>query len=174
MEAATRALAGFPKPSIAMIRGACFGGGCSLALTCDFRFAEDTARFGIPPARLGVAYPLEDTKRLVDTVGLGAARDLLMTGRILTAADALAIGLVDRVVPPDALAVAIDRHAETLAGLSQFSLRATKAIIGEILAGAASETATARALWAEAFASPDVAEGASAFLQKRRPRFTFS
>ncbi len=174
MERATRALAAFAKPTVAVIRGACFGGGCSLALCCDFRLADDSARFGIPPARLGIAYPLEDTKRLIDTVGLAAARKLLMIGRILDAAEARAIGLVDHIFAPGLLVTEADRFGQHLADLSQFSLRATKTVIAQILAGATAETEISRQLWAEGFSGPDLAEGASAFLEKRRPRFTFS
>ncbi|MDB5396003.1 MAG: putative enoyl-CoA hydratase echA8 [Rhodospirillales bacterium] len=174
MGRATRALAAFPKPTIAVIQGPCVGGGSSLALCCDFRFADDTARFGVTPARLGIAYPLEDTKRLIDNVGLGAARDLLMTGRIIAVEEAAKIRLVDRCWPSERLWDEAKAYAETLAGLSQFSIRASKAIIGEILGGACEETELSRQLFTGGFAGEDLAEGASAFLGKRKPRFTFS
>jgi enoyl-CoA hydratase/carnithine racemase len=174
MGRATRALAGFPKPTIAVIQGPCFGGACSVALCCDFRFADDTARFGITPARLGITYPLEDAKRLIDAVGVGPARDLLMTGRLVEPDEALAIGLIDQSWEPDQLWGAANAYGVTLAGLSQFSIRATKEIFTEILAGAAAETELSRRLFTDAFAGEDLAEGARAFIEKRRPRFTFS
>ena len=95
----TRRLSGFSKPTIAVIQGGCYGGGCSLAMCCDLRFADPTARFGVTPGRLGITYPLEDTKRLIDAVGVGAARDLLMTGRFVDAREALKMGLIDRLWP---------------------------------------------------------------------------
>jgi enoyl-CoA hydratase/carnithine racemase len=174
MARATRALASFPKPTVAVIQGPCIGAGASVALCCDFRFADETARFGVTPARLGLTYPLEDTKRLVDTVGLGAARDLLMTGRIIGAEEALAIGLVDRCWPADRLWDEIHGYAATLCGLSQFSIRAAKTVIGQVVAGAREETALSRQLFIDGFAGEDLAEGARAFLEKRKPRFTFS
>ncbi len=174
MGKATRALAAFPKPTIAVIQGPCFGGGCNLALCCDFRFAAEDARFGITPARLGITYPLEDTKRLIDAVGLGAARDLLMTGRFLNAEEALSLGFIDRRWPSERLWDETNAYAATLASGSQYSIRATKAIIGEIHAGATLETARSQSLWSGAFEGEDLAEGASAFLEKRKPRFTFS
>ena len=174
MGRATRTLAGFPKPTIAVIQGSCFGGGCNLALCCDFRFAADDARFGITPAKLGITYPLEDTRRLIDAVGVGAARDLLMTGRMFGAEEALALGLVDRCWPGADLWDKVNAYAETLAGLSQYSIRATKATIGEILAGATEETEQTRSLWIGAFGGADLKEGVGAFLEKRKPRFRFS
>lgn len=174
MGRATRALADFPKPTIAVIQGPCIGGGCNIALCCDFRFADGSARFGATPARLGMVYPLEDTKRLIETVGLGAARDLLMTGRIIAADEALTIGLVDRLWPADRLWDETNAYAATLAGLSQFSIRAAKAIFGQILAGESQETDLSRQLFADGFAGEDLAEGGRAFLEKRKPRFTFS
>lgn len=174
MGRATRALAEFPKPTIAVIHGPCFGGGCNLALCCDFRFAAEDARFGITPARLGITYPLEDTKRLIDAVGLGAARDLLMTGRFVTSEEALSLGFIDRRWPADRLMDEANAYAETLAGGSQYSIRATKAIIGEIHAGATLETERSQLLWRGAFTGEDLAEGVRAFLAKRKPRFTYS
>jgi enoyl-CoA hydratase/carnithine racemase len=174
MARATRALAAFPKPTIAVIQGPCVGGGLNVAMCCDFRFADDTARFGATPARLGMVYPLEDTKRLIETTGLGAARDLLMTGRIVGADEALAIGLIDRCWPADRLWDEANAYAATLAGLSQFSIRAAKTIIGQILAGESEETELSRRLFTDGFAGEDLAEGAKAFMEKRKPRFTFS
>jgi enoyl-CoA hydratase/carnithine racemase len=174
MGRATRALTDFPKPTIAVVQGPCIGGGCNIALCCDFRFADETARFGCTPARLGMVYPLEDTKRLIEAVGLGAARDLLMTGRIIAADEAQSIGLVDRLWPADRLWPETDAYVATLSGLSQFSIRAAKAIIGQILSGEAQETELSRRLFADGFAGEDLAEGAKAFLEKRKPCFTFS
>jgi enoyl-CoA hydratase/carnithine racemase len=171
---ATRALAAFPKPTIAVIQGPCFGGACSVALCCDFRFADDSARFGITPARLGIVYPLEDAKRLIAAVGVGAARDLLMTGRFLTHTDALELGLIDKCWPAAQLWDEAHSYAATLSSLSQFSIRATKEIFSEIVGGAAEETALSRRLFVDAFSGEDLPEGARAFIEKRKPRFTFS
>ena len=170
----TRLLSAFPKPTIAVIQGPCIGGGCSLALCCDFRFADDTARFGITPGRLGITYPLEDTKRLIDAVGMGRARDLLMTGRIIDPAEALKIGMIDRVATSDGLWDEAEAYGQTIAGLSQYAIRASKSVITEIRAGACAETETTRGLFTGAFDGEDMAEGVRAFLEKRKPRFTFS
>jgi enoyl-CoA hydratase len=118
--------------------------------------------------------PLEDTKRLIDTVGLGAARHLLMTGQIVDAGEAFSIGLVDRVWPADQLWDETNAYTAVLSGLSQFSIRAAKAVIGQILAGESVETELSCRLFADGFAGEDLAEGAKAFLAKRKPRFTFS
>jgi enoyl-CoA hydratase/carnithine racemase len=174
MSRTTRRLSGFPKPTLAVIQGPAVGGGCAIAMCCDFRFADETARIGVTAARLGIAYPLEDTKRLIDALGLSRARDMLMTGRIFRAEDALAAGLIDRLAPADRLWTEAMLFAETMAEASQFSIRASKAIIAEILGGAATETEQSRRLFAEAFAHEDLAEGARAFLEKRRARFSFS
>ena len=170
----TRRLSTFAKPTIAVIQGPCIGGGCSLALCCDFRFADDTARFGVTPGRLGITYPLEDTKRLIDAVGLGRARDLLMTGRIIDPAEALKIGMIDRVATADGLWDEVEAYGQVIAGLSQYAIRASKSVIAEIQAGASAETETTRGLFIGAFEGEDLAEGVRAFLEKRKPLFTFS
>jgi len=174
MGEATRRLAGLAKPSIAMVQGPCVGGGCAIALCCDFRFADTSAEFGVTPARLGVTYPLEDTKRLIDAIGVGRARDMLMTGHLIDAERALAIGLIDRVLPPESLRTEAERYAGVIAERSQYSVRSVKATIGEIQAGAAQETDRSRRAFVESFQGEDLAEGARAFLEKRPPRFTFS
>jgi enoyl-CoA hydratase/carnithine racemase len=174
MQRTTRRLAGFAKPTVAVIQGPCVGGGCSVAMCCDFRFGDDSARIGVTAARLGIVYPLEDTKRLVDMLGLSRAREMLMTGHVYHAADALAAGLLDRVLPADRLWPETLMFAETMAAASQVSIRASKAILAEIQAGATVETTASRRLFVEAFAQADLAEGASAFMEKRRARFSFS
>ena len=97
------------KPTIAQIGGSCIGGGCGLAVACDLRFAASDARFGITPAKLGLAYSLGDVRRLVNLIGPARAKDLLFSARLIDADEALRLGLIDRVVPPDELAQAGSR-----------------------------------------------------------------
>jgi enoyl-CoA hydratase/carnithine racemase len=170
--AAYEALAGLAKPTIAMVQGACFGGGCALALCCDLRYADPSARFCIPPARLGLTYSLGETKRLADLVGPSRAKEMLMGARVILAEEALRIGLATR------LFAAVDLERETLAfaeqlsALSQFTIRAVKQVIAEIQNGAVAETEVSRRLLEEQFAGPDYLEGRRAFLEKRPPVFT--
>lgn len=166
-----RLLGHFPKPTIAMIAGPCVGAGCGLALACDMRVAADTARFGITPAKLGLIYPLQDTKRLVDLVGPSQARMILFTGRLVDAAHALRIGLIDEVTTPDALDDTVRALAADLCAASQHSIRGSKRIIQMVLDGVADDTAETSAMFASAFAGPDHLEGRSAFLEKRPARF---
>jgi enoyl-CoA hydratase/carnithine racemase len=168
---AQRRLARNAKPTIAKIRGACIGGGCGIALCCDLRFADPTAKLAITPAKLGLIYSLADTKRLVDTVGPARAKDILYTGRILDAAEALAVGLVDRVVPAADLDAAVETYAGQIAEASQFSVRGTKQIIHMILDGATDDTAETRRHFVRAFSEPDFKEGFAAFTGKRKPVF---
>lgn len=165
------AVARLEKPVIAVVWGACVGGGCGLALACDLRFAAEGARFGIPPARLGAAYSFGDTRQLVDLVGPARARDILFSGRLLGAEEALRIGLCDRVIPEAGLWAAAEAYARELAGLSAVSLATSKRMIRSILDGAVAEGPEHRAWLDAAFAGPDFAEGYAAFLEKRAPRF---
>jgi enoyl-CoA hydratase/carnithine racemase len=174
MRAGIGALHDCAKPTIAVVEGPCVGGGLALALHADLRFAAASARFAIPPARLGTVYAFDDTKALVARVGHGRAADLLFSGRTVAAEEALAIGLVDRVVPDAELRGTVDAYAEGLCRLSQRSIRHQKTILREIWNGAASETERARALFDASFTSEDFREGYNAFLEKRRPAFPFS
>ncbi|MAL08300.1 MAG: enoyl-CoA hydratase [Maricaulis sp.] len=166
------ALAAFPAPVIARVEGACIGGGCGLALACDLRFATETARLGITPAKLGLAFPFNDTKRLVDAVGIPAAKDLIFTARHVGADEALAMGLVDRVWPLEHFdAEFADWLAPLLAG-SPHTAKVMKQMIGLIAGGAAQETSETRKLFRDAFTGDDFQEGYQAFLGKRAPDFT--
>ena len=170
--AAYEALAGLAKPTIAMVRGACFGGGCALALCCDMRYADPSARFCIPPARLGLTYSRGETKRLVDLVGPSRAKEMLMGARVIEAEEALRIGLATRLFAAADLERETLAFAEQLCGLSQFTICAVKRIVHEIQNGAVAETELSRRLLDEQFEGPDYLEGRRAFLEKRRPHFT--
>jgi enoyl-CoA hydratase/carnithine racemase len=172
VRAAQSALRELPRPVIAEIAGACVGGGCGLALSSDLRFAARGARFGITTARLGLAYSYEDTAQLVAAVGPSRAKDLLFSGRLIEAEEALVIGLIDRLLPdPGALAQAVAEYAEALAGLSPASIRAAKAMVNAITAPDPARAAAQSRLFEATFAGPDFAAGRAAFLARRPPRF---
>lgn len=170
--AALNALAHFPKPTLAKITGACVGGGCGLALACDMRFAAEGARFGITPGKLGLAYTLNDTRRLIDAVGVANAKDILFTGRLLDASEALRMGLLTQLTTPDALDAAVDDYVALIAAASAQSARTAKNIIALIQSGVSEDNEQTRAWFLEAFQSDDFQEGYRAFLEKRRPKFS--
>ena len=172
--AAEQALEGMSKPTIAMVHGYCIGGGCGLALACDMRFADENASFAITPAKLGLVYSLESTKRLVDLVGPAQAKWVLMSGQRVDAQRAHQIRLADEVVPRDDLEKLTYEFAELLCTRAQFSIRATKQIVGRILAGQLEDDDESRELRNSSFDTEDYAEGVRAFLEKRRPEFTWS
>ncbi len=169
--AALAGIAELEKPVIAMINGLCFGGGCSVALACDLRFAADHARFAVPAARLGLSYPFErGVESLVHVVGPTHAADLLLSGRALDAEEALRIGLVNRVVPGEELEAVTRDYALRMAECAPLTLAAHKAAIQEALRPTpASERV--RVLAARCFNSADYQEGVAAFLAKRKPVF---
>ncbi len=158
-------LARATKPVIAFIDGDCVGGGCGLALAADIRISTPRARFGITPAKLGLVYPLHDTKLLVDLVGPGQAKRILFTGALIDAPEALRIGLVDMLAddPADMLA--------TLTANSPHSLTRSKAMVRRILDGQVADDAETLAMFAAAFEGPDFKEGVAAFLNKTVPKF---
>lgn len=171
--AAYEAVAGLVKPTIAMVRGVCYGGGCALALTCDMRYADRTARFAIPPARLGLAYSLRETKRLADLVGPSKAKEMLMGAKALDAEEALQAGLATRLFDAADLETETLGFAEELCRLSQYTIRAVKQTVGIIADGATDDTEETRTLSMGAFDEPDYNEGRDAFLEKREPKFTY-
>ena len=154
-----------PKPTVALIDGDCVGGGCGLALACDLRIASARSRFGITPAKLGLVYPLHDTKLLVDLVGPANAKRILFTGALIDAAEAHRIGLINEINEN------ADALIETMTSVSGHSQRESKAMIRRILDGQMADDDTTRALFAGAFTGPDFSEGVDAFLNKRKPDF---
>jgi enoyl-CoA hydratase len=162
----------FPKPVIAAINGFCLGGGCELAMACDIRIASDKAKLGQPEINLGLLPGGGGTQRLPRLVGLGNALKLLYTGDMVTADEALRLGLVDEVVPATELATRVKGLADTIAAKSPVALRYIKEAVR-----ASARTPLGEGLQLEriffglVFASADKAEGVEAFLQKRKPVF---
>jgi len=171
-EAATIAVRDWPGPTIAAISGFAMGGGCGLALACDFRVGDSTAKIGIPAARLGVLYGTLDCGLLYRQVGLANAKRVLYSGRAFEVHEATRLGLLDVTVENDALDAASDL-ANEFAANAPLTLSGSKFILEACAAG----TAGGRAAEIQAFidagmASADYAEGRRAFMEKRKPVFT--
>jgi enoyl-CoA hydratase/carnithine racemase len=164
---AEEALAAFPKPTLAAVRGHCVGGGAQLAAACDLRLAEAGALFGVTPAKLGIVYPASSTRRLVSLVGPATAKYLLFTGELIDAERALRTGLVDEVLPDGELGKRVAELTRILTSRSQLTQAAAK----EFADGRTDRDAH----WAgQARGSGDTSEGVAAFLERRAPRFTWS
>jgi enoyl-CoA hydratase/carnithine racemase len=170
---ARKRLEALDKPLIAMIQGFCIGGGCATALVADLRITADDGKFGIPAAKLGVAYAYHSLRRLVALVGPAVAKEIMFTGRFLDAAEALRVGLVNRVVPADQLEATVREMAQTMARNAPLSIRASKVAIDQIAGDPAlADQARFDALYRACFDSADYAEGRAAFMAKRPPVFT--
>jgi enoyl-CoA hydratase/carnithine racemase len=169
---ATTALTTSPKPVVAMIAGICMGGGLQVALSCDIRIAARGTRFGIPAARLGLAYPLDGVVNLSQIAGAANARDILMSARTFSTEEALQMGLLHRLVEPEELEANVREYATRMAGNAPLTMAAAKATIREGLKDAAErDQAKIAAMVAQCFDSEDYKEGVRAFLEKRRPNF---
>ncbi|MBI4184495.1 MAG: enoyl-CoA hydratase/isomerase family protein [Proteobacteria bacterium] len=170
--AAREKLAGLDKPLIAMIHGYCLGGGVSTAMKADLRLCSEEAQFGIPAGRLGVGYGFESLKPLVDLVGPAFAKEILFTARRFSAAEALRIGLVNRVVEKAALEACVREIAGQIAENAPLTIRAAKFTINQVCKDSAErDLARAEALFRACFDSEDYAEGRRAFVEKRKPVF---
>ncbi len=124
-----KALIALDRPTIAALRGNVVGAGLALGLCCDLRFCADDAYLAITPAKLGILYGFVETRRLIQAIGPSRAKDMLFTGRRVACAEALAIGLIDRLVPVEKLEEAVDAYASELVRVSQYSIRAEKAAV---------------------------------------------
>lgn len=169
--AAEEALAGFPGPTIAMIRGNCVGGGVSIATACDLRFAADDATFGITPAKLGIVYPTNALERATRLLGASATKHLMFSGDLIDAERALRIGLVDEVHPAGQLQERVDAYVRTLLDRSHLTQVASKSMIDEVVREGRVKPASTLHWETEMDSSGEVREGVAAFLAKRGPRW---
>ena len=174
VDKANTAVYEFPKPTIAMIRGYCIGGGVGLALCCDMRICSDNSKFGVPAAKLGLGYGFKGIKKLVDVVGPSYAKEIFYTARQFTAQEAQMMGLVNRVLPADgdALEKFVKEYAETISGNAPLTVDAVKYIVGQVVtAESERDLQKAADMVANCFASDDYKEGRQAFMEKRKPQF---
>ncbi len=161
------------KPTIAKIRGYCYGGGAGIAICCDLRICSDNSSFCIPAAKLGVGYGPDNTKVLVDLVGPSFAKEIFYTGRRFDAKEAKIMGLVNRVVPSNDLNDYVQGYTDMMAANAPLSLRATNLIVNELLKDSGDRDMTLCTKLVEDCAqSSDLEEGRRAFMEKRKPAFT--
>lgn len=177
-EAADAALAAFPKPSIAVITGACVGGGTEIAVACDLRIADSSCRFGITPARLGIVYPASATARVVRLIGPSATKHLLFSAELIDADRALRIGLVDELHDAGALDERVGELTTLMAGRRSLLTQMASKEIVDALSGDGGPDAVhidAERRWGRTVAaSGDPAEGIAAFVGRREPEFTWT
>ena len=163
----------FPKPTIAMIRGYCIGGGLGLATCCDLRICSDNSRFAVPAAKLGLGYGYSGLKRLVDIVGPSYAKEIFYTARQFDAQEAYAMGLINRVVSAAELEAYVKSLTDMICANAPLTIKAAKFAVGEILKDEGKrDMALANELVEQCFKSRDYAEGRTAFMEKRKPAFT--
>ncbi|MSO77524.1 MAG: enoyl-CoA hydratase [Alphaproteobacteria bacterium] len=171
-ERAHKAFHDFEKPILGMIQGFCIGGGLAVALDTDIRIASDDSKFGVPAAKLGLGYAFEGIRHLMQLVGPAYAQEIFFTARQFTAAEALRMGLVNKVVPAAELEATVRDYAATIAGNAPLTVKAAKAAVREGMAteGKRDLDRVARMV-KECFESGDYIEGRTAFMEKRPPNF---
>jgi len=163
----------YPKPTIAMIRGYCIGGGLGLAVCCDLRICSSNSKFAVPAAKLGLGYGYNGLRRLVDVVGPAFAKEIFFTARQFDTEEARLMGLVNRVVPEAELESYVKGYADTMAGNAPLTVKACKFIAGEVMKDESKrDLARCHQMVEECFASSDFIEGRKAFMEKRKPAFT--
>jgi len=170
-EAALEGISEFEKPTIARIEGYCIGGGLNVAICCDLRVASTNSTFSVPATRLGLGYRFSAMKNLTDLVGPGYAKDIFFTARRLDAAEALRIGLVNRIAEAGALDALLAEYTTAIATGAPLTIKAGKRIIREVLKTDNADMELARRLILDCFESEDYIEGRRAFMEKRKPTF---
>ena len=171
-ERAAQALRECPKPTIAMIRGFCMGGGMGTAVNCDIRIASDDSRFGVPAAKLGVGYRYERLKQLEALVGPSFTMEIFYTGRQFTAQEALTMGLINRMLPVAELETYVHDYANTIAGNAPLTISAVKQSVVEMGKDESKrDVARCNKMVDACFASKDYIEGRDAFMEKRKAVF---
>ncbi len=173
VDAATGRLGRFPLPTIAMIRGFCIGGGMAIALSCDLRIATPQSVFAIPAAKLGLGYRHGGIRTLMNLVGPGFAREIFFTARQFSAAEALSMGLINRLVEEPEIEAYVRNYCAMIAANAPLTLRAAKRAMIEIAEEPGDFDASVCEQMVQAcFDSEDYKEGRRAFMEKRRPKFT--
>jgi enoyl-CoA hydratase/carnithine racemase len=171
-EEALQGIYEFAKPTVACVRGYCIGGGVNIAISCDIRIASADSVFSIPATRLGLGYRFTAMKNLVDLVGPGNAKDLFFTARRIDAAEALRIGLINRVAETDKLDAVLGEYTQSIGTGAPLTIKAGKRIVREVLKPDADvDMEMCRRLILDCFESEDYAEGRRAFMEKRKPVF---
>lgn len=166
---ALKAIESCSKPVIAAIEGSCFGAGISLAMACDIRIAAKGSSFGLPPAKLGIVYPPEDLRRLVNAIGASQAKRMLFTARRFTAEQALEMGLVDEVTETGGAFNAARAAVSEMSANSAWSVRTLKTMIASLSDGTSDDALLQHMV--DGATGPDFREGYNAFLEKRKPDF---
>lgn len=173
VERANAAVYDYPKPTIAMIRGYCIGGGVGLALCCDLRICSDDSRFAVPAAKLGLGYAYSGLKKLVDVVGPSFAKEIFFTARQFDAEEAREMGLVNRVVPAAELEAYVKKYADTIGENAPLTVATAKFTVGEVVKDESKrDLARCAEMVKQCFDSKDYIEGRRAFMEKRKPAFT--
>lgn len=169
---ASKALKEVNKPTIAMIRGYCVGGGVSTAMACDLRIAAEGSTFAVPAAKLGLGYEYEGIRKLMDVVGPSFAKEIFFTARQFTAAEALTMGLINRMLPVDQLEAYVRDCANAIAANAPLTVSSIKTIVAEALKDeSVRDMRLCQEVVDRCFNSADYAEGRQAFMEKRKPKF---
>jgi enoyl-CoA hydratase/carnithine racemase len=160
------------KPTVAMIEGFCIGGGLNLALCCDIRIASEDAKFAIPAAKLGLGYGYSRLRRVLNVIGPAFAKEIFFTARQFSAAEAIDMGLVNRVMPNSELSDFVDDYAQKIGSNAPLTVTAIKQIIGEALKDPTDrDLDKCDSLVRRCFESEDYVEGRAAFSERRKPVF---
>lgn len=174
LENALNSVKNFPFPVIAMINGYCFGAGLNLAMCCDIRIGADHIKAGMPPAKLGLVYHPEGLSQFIEVIGMAKTREIFFTGHTYSGREVKEMGLVDHLVPGNALSKTVYAMADEISKNAPLALKGTKKIlnmIGKYFLIGSEHLNEAQALVVEAFNSNDLKEGQTAFIEKRNPVF---